>query len=109
MPQRSLILKQQAPVLAGELADVCRRTSAAGPCSCVALLFAFCPVVPTALAEWEQKRKIHIYIKEINGSQPCRVRIRCNSHILPQKHMMWPREKPIWPTAPTSFWHGLHP
>lgn len=30
---------------------------------------------------------------ETNGRQPCRVRILCNAHILPQKHEMWSREK----------------
>jgi len=43
--------------------------------------------------EEQRKKEEEEDINEINGTQPCRVGILCNAHILPQKHELWPREK----------------
>ena len=60
---------------------------------CTALLFASCPLVLTAVVE--EKNKDEEEISEINGSQPCSIKILYNPHILPQNHEMWLKEKPF--------------
>lgn len=62
-----------------------------------ALLFAFCPLVPTAVVELKKKKREEEEINEINGSHPCSDTILYNPHILLQTQEMWLKEKPFGP------------
>lgn len=50
-----------------------------------------------------KKKKEEEEIIEINGSQPCSVKILYNPHILLQNHEMWLKEEPFGPLHLLAF------